>query len=414
MQIWIGFLILLWVVSAAAVSPNTPFTLGQALARVLENNPQLQAVDFDTRAAAARIRQQSLQTAWQVGIQMENLAGSGVGNDLETTLSLGRVMELGNKAALRGDIAQQQAKLLRHEQDAQRLDLLAETAQRFSDIAYAQARRELLQRQLDSAKHTQRAVAQRFRAGKATKAEIKRAEIGIARAELMFEETDHLLRNGRSQLAVLWGEIEPDFQQVVNNLLQIPEEVADFSDLERLLDNNPSIVRFATQERLAGARLQLARARRQPDIDLSVGVRHFSANDDTGLMLNLRAPLGSRSRAASFEDEAQALVKLEPLLAQNRKLALRATLFGLHQELVHERDRLKMLSSRIIPAATAAVDDTSRSYSNGRYSLLELTQSQDQLLQARMELLDAAAGFHRNRIQIERLIGTVPNTGVNP
>ncbi|MCG7985385.1 MAG: TolC family protein [Candidatus Thiodiazotropha lotti] len=406
MRTWIGVFALLWAVSASAESPDIPFTLGQALARVLEQNPQLQAADFDTRAAVARIRQQGLDTPWQVGLQMENLAGSGVGKDLETTLTLGRVMELGNKAALRGVVAEQQAGLLRHEQDAERLDLLAEAAQRFTDIAYAQARRKLAQQQLETAKQTQFAVKRRLRAGKADKAEIKRAEIGIARAELMLEETGHLLSNGRTQLAVLWGEIEPDFQQVVDNLFHMPD-VAEFAALERLINNNPTLARLATQERLVDARLQLARAQRQPDVDVSAGVRRFSASDDTGLMFNVSVPLGSRSRAVSYEDEARALAKREPLLAQNRKLALRATLFGLHQELVHESHRLRILHSRIIPAATQAVDDTSRSYSEGRYSLLELTQAQDALLQARLEALDAAVGFHRNRIQIERLTGAV-------
>lgn len=415
MRLRIGAVALLWATSAwTAPMPaaEQPLTLGQALALVLENNPQLQAADFDTRAAAARIRQQSLGTPWQVGMELENLAGSGEGSDLETTVSLGRVLELGNKSTLRGAVAEQESSLLRHEQDAARLDLLAETAQRFIAIAQAQSRRALAQEQLETANKTQGAVKRRFRAGKASKAELSRAKIGVARAELALDEIDHLLRNGRTRLAQLWGQVRPDFKKVVGTLFTLPS-IPDYGSLERLLDNNPAIARLATQERLADVRLQLTRAQRQPDIDLSAGIRHFSANDDTGLLLSVRVPLGSRSRAVGYEYEARALARREPLLAQNRKLALRATLFSLHQELLHDRDRLQMLRSRIIPAATQALDDTNRGYGTGRYSLLELTQAQEVLLQARLEALDAAASFQRNRIQIDRLTGASPRTGVN-
>lgn len=389
MRIWIGACALLWAVSAnaaPATEADVPLTLGQALALVLENNPQLQAADFDTRAVAARIRQQSLGTPWQVGMQLENLAGS---------------------------VAEQQAILLRHEQDAERLDLLAEAAQRFVVIAQAQARGALAQEQLDTARKTQRAVQRRLRAGKATKAEINRAKIGVARAELLLEETNHLLLTSRTRLGVLWGEFSPTFKQVSNNLLVL-SEIPDYAALERLIDNNPALALLATQERLADARLQLARAQRQPDLDLSVGIRRFSASDDTGLMFSLSMPLGSRGRTVGYEDEARALAQREPLLAQDRKLALRATLFSLHQELLYERGRLQMLRTRIIPAATRTVDDTGRGYSTGRYSLLELTQAQDALLQAHLEVLDAAVSYQHTRIQIERLTGAALRTGVNP
>ena len=47
----------------------------------------------------------------------------------------------------------------------------------------------------------------------------------------------------------------------------------------------------------------------------------------------------------------------------------------------------------------------------GRYSLVELTQAQETLLQARNEAINAAADHHQNRYQIDRLIGTDLTTG---
>ncbi|MCB1737862.1 MAG: TolC family protein [Gammaproteobacteria bacterium] len=414
MRIPLGAVALVYALSTAiACADDDQLSLGQAIARVLENNPQLQAADFDARAAAARIRQQTEETPWQLGVNVENVAGSGVAkgiDDAETTLSLGRVLELGGKAGLRGEVARLQAGQLRHEQDAERLDLLAEAASRFTALARVQAQRELAERQVELMRSTLRDVRRRVDVGKAPAAERSRVEIGLARAELALEETEHLLAVGRRQLAVLWGEIDADFSGVRADLMTLAGEPA-LDALEQALDSNPALARLATAERLADARLQLAQARRHPDWEVNAGVRHFNRSDDVGLMFSLRVPLGSAGRAAPYEEEARLLAEREPLLARDRRLALRATLFELYQELLHDRDRFETLRDRILPAAEQALADYTRGYNAGRYSLLELTQAQETLLQARREAIEAATDHHDNRIQIDRLIGTDPTTG---
>lgn len=129
-------------------------------------------------------------------------------------------------------------------------------------------------------------------------------------------------------------------------------------------------------------------------------------------MLSLRMPLGSSRRSAAYTDEAEALAAREPLLADDQRLALRATLFELHQELLHARDRFDTWRNRIIPAADKALSDYRQGYSVGRYSLLELSAAQDSLLEARSEALAAAAEHHAVRIEIDRLIGSAPLNGV--
>lgn len=419
MCFWGRALALFWMLSGPVVfaaAPEASITLSQALARVLESNPQLQAADFDTRAAAARIRQQSQSTPYTVGVELENFAGSGDISGvrgLETTLSLGRVLELGGKAQQRGRVAQLEAGLLRHDQDAQRLDLLAETARRFLALARVQAERELAQRRVALLERTVQAVGQRHRLGKTPAAELARARIDLARAELALEETDHLLGNGRRQLAVMWGTFEPDFAQVRADVFRLDAD-PDFAVLEGVIDNNPAIARLATSERLGEARLLLARTRARPDMDLSAGVRHFNGTDDAGLVLSLRMPLGSAGRSSAYASESGALAQREPLLAQDQRLALRATLYGLHQELLHARDRYDAYRNRIVPAAEQAVGDYSEGYAAGRYSLLELSAAQSTLLEARSEMLSAAIEHHAARIEIDRLVGAGAVKGAAP
>ena len=425
MRLWFGICSLFWILSvpAVAATPNASLTLGQAIALVLDNNPQLQAADFDARAAAARVRQQAQPSPYELRVETENFAGSGAVSGvrgLETTLGLGRLLELGDKPRRRGEVAAFEAGLLRHDQDAQRLDLLAETARRFLTRARVQGERELARQRVALAQRTLEAVDRLYRVGKAPQAERSRAQIELARAELMLEETVHLLDTGRRRLAVMWGAFEPDFAQVQADIYRLDAE-PDFVALERSIERNPAIVRLATVERLSAARLLLARTRSRPDLDLSAGVRHLNESDDLGLVFALRMPLGSAGRSGAYISEAEALAAREPLLAEDRRLALRATLYGLHQELLHARDRFVAYQHRIIPASEQALDDYSRGYGAGRYSLLELGTAQDALLEGRIEALSAAADHHAVRIEIDRLIGVAPAsppdapaTGVSP
>lgn len=419
MRFLLGACALIWVVSATA-TPNmtaeTPLTMSQAIALVLENNPQLQAADFDNRAAANRVLQQSQTTPWELGIELENLAGtsreSGPRN-LETTLSLGRVLERGNKAHLRGEVAHFELGALRHDQDVQRLDLLAEAASRFLDIIKVQAERELGMARVELMQRTLDAVNKRIRIGKSASVERNRVEINLAKAELELEETDHLLANGRRQLSVMWGELEPGFNKAQAELFQLHAE-PDFTTLEQRIEQNPLLARLATAERLANAKLRLARAKRKSNVGVRVGMRHLNASDDLALTLSMRIPLGSETRARSYISEADNLLQREPFLAQQQRLALHATLFELHQELLHTRDRLTVYQKRIIPAAEKALADYSQGYAAGRYSLWELTSAQETLLEARSESLSAATEHHKIGIEIIRLIGATPATGVYP
>lgn len=399
-----------------AAAPDASLTLSQVIARVLDTNPQLNAADFDARASAERIRQQSQPLPYTLGVDLENVAGSGAASGvdgMETTLSLGRVLELGDKPRRRGEVAQLEAGLLRHDQDARRLDLLAETARRYLALARAQAERELAEQRVALMRRTENLVDQRVKLGKVSAAERSRIRIELARAELALEETDHLLENGRRRLAVMWGAFEPDFARVQAGIFRLDPE-PDFATLDGSIGRNPAIARLATSERLSAARLLLARTRSRPDLDLSAGVRHLNAADDAGLVFSLRMPLGSAGRSNAYVDEAAALAAREPLLAQDQRLALRATLSSLHLELRHARDRFETYQDRIIPAAGQALSEYSQGYAVGRYSLLELSAAQNTLLEARLEALSAAADHHAALIEIDRLVGAAPVNGVSP
>jgi cobalt-zinc-cadmium efflux system outer membrane protein len=404
------------VVYAADEEQYMSLTLDQAIVNVLEHNPQLIVADFEAKAAAARIRAARLTPAFQTSIQLENFGGSGIfsGTDvLESTLSLSKVLELGDKANLRGDVAQNKAMILRNEQDAMRLDLLADTTKRFLQIVTDQERLVIAQDSLELAERTYNFIELRVKAGKLPDVELARARIVLAKKELELEHARHTLTSSRMKLATLWGQTQTQFSAADADLFDI-EQAEPFETLVQLLERNPDLVRFATESRLAETRIQLASSRQKADIEIAGGLRHFNLTDDTGLVMSVNIPLGNKTRAAPKVEEAEMTSRRNRYDLEQRRLELYATLFEVHQELMHAIEAESTYRKTIIPLAESTLKDYEKGYSAGRYSLLELNVAQRILLDSRLEHVNAAADYHRYRIEIDRLTGAGLTTGVNP
>lgn len=400
---------------ASELPAQDQLTFDEALLAVLENNPVLLAGDYQAQAAAARIRQAQQSTPVQVKLELENFAGSGVfsgDNLLETTLSLGKVLELGNKVDLRGEIAHNEAALLGNERDAERLDLLAEAARRFIHVVVDQERLKIARDKLALAERTVAIVDERIRVGKSPDAERHRVRIAVARAELELEHAEHELATSRVKLATQWGDNEPDFSSAHASLFDL-KPVESFDALAQLLERNPDLARYASEQRLAEARVRLAQSRRRMDIELSGGLRYFNLNNDSALVVSASLPLGSGSRAAPGIESSQLLSDRQPLIYRQRQLELYASLYEIYQELSHALTASQTLHEQIVPEAELALRGYEKGYRTGRYSLLELSDAQDLLLDARLEAVMTASDFHNYRIEVERLTGQAMSTGVS-
>ena len=389
-----------------------PLTLEQAIINVLEHSPVLKAADYESKAAAARIRMAKLSPRYRGSIELENFAGSGLfsGVDaLETTLSLSKVLELGNKANLRGDLSNNKAILLRNEHDSKRLDVLAETTKRFIDVVTNQQRLVNANDSIAIAKRTKKLVAKRVKAGRSPTAELRRTKIALARSRLELEHAKHKLEAARIKLVTLWGEMPQSATQISFATAEADlfkfEPLEPFESLVTLLESNPDLVRFATEKRLAQTRTLLAKSTGQSDLEISGGLRHFNISDDTALVLSLNIPFGSSSRATSAIQESKIMVQREPLIYQQQRLTLYATLFELHQEVKHASDAVNALRKIIIPQAKQALKDYEKGYAAGRYSFFELTEAQKLLLELKLEAIVAASDYHRYFIEIDRLTG---------
>jgi cobalt-zinc-cadmium efflux system outer membrane protein len=399
---------------AAAKTPG--LTLHQAISATLARNPELQSSAFALRAADARIVQSDVAPAPRLALEAENFGGSGRASgsgSMETTFMLSQVLELGGKREQRAETARAHYGVLSLEDEARRLDLLAEVTRRFIHVASDQKQIDLSKQAVRLARQNLRAVEARVNAARSPDVELKRAQIALTRAEIDREHTEHELLSSRRKLAAMWGDENADFDRVSADLFALPV-VGDFPVLLSRLKNNPDFTRFAHEQRLRDAEVRLAETRPTPDIEISAGLRQFQETDDHGFVVSVSMPLftGSRNRGAVAEANArQAQVASDE---RSAFLRAQAQLFELYQELNHALAEARMLREQVVPQTKAILQQTEYAYQRGRYSYIDWIAAQRELLDAQLSLIEAAANAHRYAAEIERLTGESLSDSVTP
>lgn len=399
-----------WVLAllaAPAWAKGPPFSLSQAVQAALATNPDLAGFAFELRAQDARTEAADLRPAPTLSATVENVLGNGEHgglNTAETTFALSQVVELGGKRQARVGAAQSGRELIAVTEQAAQLDVLAEVTRRFIHVAGDQEQLALTQNATALARETVQAVTVRVNAAKAPDAELRRARITLARAEVEQEHAEHELGTSRRKLAAMWGDGEARFGAVTADLYTLPRP-APFESLLARLDANPDFVRFASEARLRDAEIRLAEAKRRADVTFSGGLRHLEETGDQALVFGFSLPLGAGRAAAPAIAEATALRDLSAARRDAAAVRAKAQLYALHQELRHAITETELLRGTVLPQMAGALDETRYAYERGRYGYLEWVEAQREFIAIRRSLIEAAVNAQVFQAEIERLTG---------
>ncbi|HNR92288.1 MAG TPA: TolC family protein, partial [Dokdonella sp.] len=172
-----------------------------------------------------------------------------------------------------------------------------------------------------------------------------------------------------------------------------------------LLATTPELRRYADEERLREARVQLARSEAHADIEWRVGVRRLQATDDWGLVGSVTLPLGTRPRAAFAIRAAEAEREAVRHEREAGLLDLRSVLAEAHARLNARALEANHLRDEVIPRFDAAAAAAERAFRAGAASQLEWSQLQAETTTLKRQQLAATVEAQRALIEIQRLTG---------
>ena len=381
-----------------------PLHLADAVELTLTTHPELRIYTSTERRLAAERDVAALRAPRSVEAEIENLGHTSGDAAGEFTLSLATVLERGGKREARIAIAATRLDALSLLREQTRLDLIAETARRYLDVVRAQEQVELSAAEVEQRVRTVEAAAQRVQAGASPESVRLAAEAAQARAQLEQARADRERIAAYRRLALLWGERSPVMRPVDGELTALPD-VPTAEALEELINSTPDLERFADEQRLREARLQLARAARARDVNWRVGVRRLQQGDDWVAVGSVAVPIGSARRAEPEIRSAEAELDALAVERQSAELSLYATLVEAHGRYLASKADVEQSQIELVPRLELAAAAAERAYRAGALSYLEWAQVQSEMIVAREEQLDAAREAQLALIEIQRLTG---------
>ena len=398
--------------SALAHAGEKPLTLSKALSRAMAQNPGLQVFDFRLQGLEGRRVTADQNPALEAGLEVENFLGSdnlqGV-DGAEYTLSLSSILELGGKRQARVTVTP--GRTGEAERRAETLDVLGQVTQRFVATLALQEKIELAAEAVALAEATHEIVTRRADRGATPQAEVMRAKAALTRSRIQQSRLRAAYESRKMALASLWGDTSPDFQILEGDLFQF-DSSDEFDALYQRVSDSPAIQIYASEQRIREAEIQLARSQSESDIRWQVGVRRFEETDDTALTAGFSVPLFSGRRNRGEVQAALAARDEVRFRREDTLLRLHSRLFDAYHLRQQNIETVEQIRGQMLPDLTEALTQTREAYEGGRYSYVEWTAAQRELLSAQQALVDAATTALLNQALIEQLtaqpLATVP------
>lgn len=384
-------------------------TLPQALDEAAQHSPRIQAADAAVKAADGGLKQASALPNPEIGVEGENLAGSGPYSgtqSAEFTYGLAQQIELGGKRSAREMAAKQEHMLSQFTAASTRLDVARDVKQAFAEVVVAQESLKLAEDNVAIAQQEMKSVARRVAEAASPLIQQSKAEVSLATAEFDREQARETHQVARKRLATLLGREDALTETLdASRLYVVAQPTAPSEDA---LKQTPDMLRLHAQESRATALLDIEKAGAIPDPTVSLGVRQFRDTSDKAFVLGLSIPIpvfnansGNISRARAEVAQAsgeQHLARLELLQKFTETKAALNTAY----------EKATRYSKRIVPASEKAFKLARQGYGAGKFQYLEVLDAQRTMFDARNQYLTALRDYHSYTAELERL--TTPYT----
>jgi len=386
---------------------TSTITLRDAIAHALLNNPQLKAFSLDIRAAEARKLQAGLLPNPEIDVEVEEVGGTGerAGFDAsETSIQIGQLIELADKRSKRTHLADVEKDLAELDFKSKRLDVMSDVANAFIDVLAAQEQLSLSKELVDLSEKAYSTVAERVRAGQDSPVEETKAKIALSNTKIEFDRAGKELVSARHQLAATWGSSNPLFEKVTGGFFDM-SPAPSLEELADLISQNPDIFRWQAEKERSRAALELEKAKATSDIKLGGGIQYFDEGDDSAFILGLSIPFPLFDRnQGNVQEAVYMLAKTE----EQRKAVeadLQAALAEASTKLSSSFSEITTVQNYVLPLAKSAFDATNQGYRQGKFEYLEVLDAQRTFFEVRAKYIEALAGYHKSRADVERLIG---------
>jgi cobalt-zinc-cadmium efflux system outer membrane protein len=390
----------------AAIDTRKPITFEQAYQIALEHSPQAKLLNAQLEVAEGQVEQAKLKPNPTLGVEIENILGTGTYKGLDTTevtVGISQLVERGKKRKRRAELAIRSKELFKWDYEEALASLRYEVRQAFSQVLIAQQNVELQHELFELAQESEVEVERRANAARASAIELSQAKLATQQQAFQLHRSERELFEAQTSLTSLWN--EPDLVNFkLIGQLELETSLPNFSEMRDLINDTPSLARFEAELAAQEAVINLERARAKADYEIFAGTRYIrEKGGDNAFVLGIDMPLRIRDRN---QGNIRSAIAGLSVVESRRQLAHRKALTSLsvtYLDLSNTLEELRSLQDELLPFAKAALDETQSGYEQGAITLLNVLEARKALFEIRTAMLDATQQYLTAQAQIERL-----------
>ncbi len=343
----------------------------------------------------------------ELGFALEEFAGSGERRSLDSaqsTLQISQPILLGGKRAKKVRVAGLERDLAGWDYEAKRLDVLTDVAKAFVEVLAAQEQVALVKELVEVARTVFQTAMDRVKAGKVSPLEETKASVQLTNTQIELEKAQRGLEAARKRLSALWGQTAATFRRAEGRLEEV-SPIPSSEQIERLIAKNPDVARWVKEMEQRSAALDLEKAKAIPDVTISAGWQRFGDTRDNAAIVGVSIPLPLFDRNQGGVLEAKSKEAKAREESRAAELKAHAALADAYQSLSSSLAAASGLKEQVLPAARLAFETAQEGYREGKFSFLDVLDAQRTLFETRGKYIEALAGYHKARAEVERLIG---------
>lgn len=396
-------------------------SLEEALIKAYQSNPTLEAGRASLRATDEEVSQ--ALSNWRPNVSLSGEAGF---RDLDTdqngtetdnsltpyTVGAEVVQPLyrGGRTVAETDRAESRIRAARAALRSSEQDVLLQVATAYFNVLRDTAVVELNQNNVRVLERQLEATRDRFSVGEVTRTDVSQAEARLAGSKADLISAQGNLANTRAQYERLVGN-KPDNLEIPNPLSGLPTSVTDVLVIAQ--EQHPDVVQAQYTEDAAKSDIRLSEGSLYPEVNLSAGVqRAYEASqedltaDSAEILAQVTVPLYQKGAVYSSVRAAKQTAGQARVQVDEARRAVIENATSSWETLVTARASIESQQAQV-SSAEVALDGVQREASVGSRTVLDVLDQEQELLQARVNLVGSRRDAAVAEFQVKAAMGAL-------
>ena len=379
-------------------SEQRTFSLDEALATALKNNPDILRSEKEIEIARARTLQLSAIPNPEIVFSNEGIPFRSAEGGRELSLGLRQLVEFPGKRGLRKAIGQAGEKISEATLESARLLLITRVKKAYWRAAYSETALTHLESILETLREYQKMAAIRFKAGEVASTDVLRGRLEEVRVQNEIIEARQRLQEDKASLWLMIGAETPGQYPSLEEMSYAPL-TKGLEELKNAASERPLLRALRQELDLRATAVELARKSRYPDLRLGLFYPSLY-NSGWGFELELSIPLWRKSfQGQILEGEALREQGAISLASAARRIMNRVEASYAHAQAAS--DQVILIKTSLLQDAADLLSAGIINYQYGRIDSLNLIDMYRMHRESRLEYLRALLNYHLVLAELE-------------